>query len=130
MIPIIVFDEEDKLKFDGDRDIDFDIYRLCSENVLTDSVMQKESLPEINYQQLERSFLDLCHIEQIPDQELNFSDFPIPSLFPSSFNQGKSVLNTIALSTSQNHLKTPERLLSEFSEGITSSPKSLIIVIF
>ena len=115
MLPIIVFDEEDKLKFDGDLDMDFDIYRLCSENVLTDSVMQKESLPEINYQQLERSFLDLCHIEQIPDQELNFSDFPIPSPFPSSFNQGKSVLNTITLSTSQNHLKTPERLLSEFS---------------
>ena len=100
MLRIIVFDEEDKLKFEEDRDIHFDIYR-----VFTDSVMQKESLPEIDYQ----SLLDICPIEQIPE-ELNFFDFPIPSPFPSSLNQGESVLHN-------SYLKTPER---------TSSLESLI----
>ena len=116
MTSIIIYDSEDELQFEGDDDIQFQIYRLRSE----------KDLPEINYQHFDRSLLDLCDIEQIPDQELNFSDFAIPSPFPPSFNQRKSVLNTIALSTSQNHLKTPDRFLSDFSEGMASSPKSLI----
>ena len=90
MLPIIVFDEEDKLKFEEDRDIHFDIYR-----VFTDSVMQNKSLPETDYQ----SLLDICPIEQIPE-ELNFFDFPISSPFPSSLNQGESVQH-------KNYLKTP-----------------------
>ena len=78
---------------------------------------------------MENSFLDLCYTEQKPDQELNFSDFPIPSPYPfspQSFNRRKSVLDTIDLPTSQKYLETPEQSLSDVSEDMSSTLKSLI----